>query len=281
MVNSLRLLFTLLVLNLLLGCTDAPSSTPAVSVLPTTRTSLIPTTAATEIPTPYTLEMPLSEDQPFAAGPEEFQTHTPDPNTARPLTETPSQTPTQIDFSVMPPLVKLVISSRYFKDSSVDVPKLLFENPHPRKYDLTSQLEDICGLDCVRRHFVGKNGSLTITLFRYQSPTQAKATLARSWQQFSPDHYLYDTYDEYSGDQDNLWAAKEGTRLAFALTEGPIFVLLNETIIQPPGALDFDAPWYMGELSCLGKLQLSLLVQASSGTLPSILEEPDGCMMWY
>ena len=162
----------------------------------------------------------------------------------------------------------------------MELPELLFEDPPPRKIDLTPQLEGTCGIDCVKRHFVGERDTLTITLIRFHDPTAATDMLASTWENTIPNHDVYNTYDEYTGGADDLWAANDSTTLAFARTSGPIFVLLLEYIAIGPGEMDFDAPWHMGQLSCLGTLQTALLREAASGTPPEHLSEPVGCMMW-
>jgi hypothetical protein len=185
-----------------------------------------------------------------------------------------------IDFSQLPPLSSLVISARFLPSPSNHVPYLLFEEPPPRKLDLTAQIEETCGIDCVRRHYIGKNDSLTITLVRFSDPLDANDMLAYTWSHTIPNRDVYNTYDEYTGTGDDLWAANDGPTLAFARTQGPMFMLLVERMAIGPGAMDFDAPWYMGQLSCLGTLQLSLLSEAASGDTPDHIDEPAECMIW-
>jgi hypothetical protein len=275
MPKSLGAVSGLVLLALLAGCVGiaAPAASPSPSAFPeaprvmtSTSTVVPPTATATTYPCPDGLSH--LQGQPWVC--------------AAQLEALPHATPVPLppDYTALPPLAKLVISSGYFADAVVHIPPLLFEDPPPRKYDLTSQLEGMCGLDCVKRHLVGRSGSLTLTLIRYKSPADAGVALAHSWQQFSPGLAAYDIYDQYTGEQDDLWAAQSGTTLAFALTDGPIFINLGQTVVLVPGAHDFDAPWYMGLLSCLGRLQLQLLIEASLGASPSILEEPPRCMMW-
>jgi hypothetical protein len=185
------------------------------------------------------------------------------------------------DYSRLPPLDGLVVSSEHFIDSSIDVPYLMIYKPTPKAFDITSELEGSCGLDCVKRQYYSQGESLTITLIRFASSLQAQEHLVNSWFQTVPGIEPVEVYDEFVGIGDDLWAVQQRTTLTFAMVDGPIFMLLFNEIELPPGAADFDSPWYMGLLSCFGNIQIRFLRQASHDSIPAVIEEPSNCMMWY
>jgi hypothetical protein len=88
-------------------------------------------------------------------------------------------------------------------------------------------------------------------------------------------------YEDLADHADTCWAASgPNTSEAMTLTSDTVVVVLQEMTPLPPGAVDFDARWSMGQPSCLTDLQL-LILGAAAINAPSLpLRRDEICMRW-
>jgi hypothetical protein len=206
-------------------------------------------------------------------------TSSPEPLPTSIISATQTEPPVEYDYSGLPSLNSLIVSKELISESISLTPSLLFYSSLVIK-PVDVVLIDDCGVDCVNLEYFIENQSLIISLVRYQSENEAQNQVEYLWNEITPDiPYIWIT-DEFEGIGDYVWAAQDNTTLYNVRREGPVVIYMSDYHELHEGSVDFDGNHYLGELSCLGKIQAQILQIASTGSTPYIEKEPDSCWEW-
>jgi hypothetical protein len=195
------------------------------------------------------------------------------------ITPSPSEIPTILDYSKIGKIQDLIIDPGKLDVQPIEFPPILFE-PYLQTIDLTKDGSEVCGEQCVKRQWIGQSGNLTMLISQYGSQDEATDHMVTLAKEYEAKEGLGDwaIADQYDGGREGIWAAGGGLSVAYASVQGPILVY-SEWKFDSATGFDFDAPYYLGQLSCISEYQLSLIsVEASEGSLDP-LEPSSKCMI--